>query len=321
MITVAGVDIGSNTLRLLIARVEEGEHLVPMEAARQMTRLGEGMGLEALLRPAAVDRSMVVLREFQRRMAHYRLDLVSVVATSAVREAANAAAFLHRIRTEAGLTVEVLSGQEEARQTLLGAWWGLRHTGLDSLASCLLFDIGGGSTEYALGRDGTVDGWASTPLGVVRLTERFCHCDPPAAEEINRLRAYVEDELESAALRIGPLPDGCCAAGTAGTVTTLGALFKQLTRYDPSVVNGVWLSAATVDEWLTRLVGMAAAQRRALPLMGGGRADLIVAGGVVLQSSLRRWRLDGLLVSDWGLKEGIILEAVRRRRSSESLRH
>jgi exopolyphosphatase / guanosine-5'-triphosphate,3'-diphosphate pyrophosphatase len=320
MTTVAGVDIGSNTLRLLIARVEQGERLVTLEAARQMTRLGEGMGHEALLRPSAVDRSMRVLQEFQDRIARRRPDFVTMVATSAVREAANRAAFLQRILTETGLTVDVLSGQEEARQTLLGAWWGLRHAGFDGSASCLLLDIGGGSTEYVLGRDGTIDGWASTPLGVVRLTERFLHHDPPAAEEIERLRAYVAGELERAASRIGPLPAGCRVAGTAGTVTTLGALLKQLTHYDPSVVNGVRLPAATVDEWLARLIGMTAAQRRALPLMEGGRADLIVAGGVVLQSSLRQWRLDGLLVSDWGLKEGIILEAVRRRRSAESLR-
>jgi exopolyphosphatase/guanosine-5'-triphosphate,3'-diphosphate pyrophosphatase len=320
MTTVAGVDIGSNTLRLLIARVEEGERLVSLEAARQMTRLGEGMGHEALLRPSAVDRAMEALREFQQRIDRHRPDLVTAVATSAVREAANRASFLQRIQTETGLTVEILSGQEEARQTLLGAWWGLRHAGFDGKASCLLLDIGGGSAEYVLGRDGAIDGWASTPLGVVRLTERFLHHDPPAVEEIERLRTYVTGEIEQAAFRIGPLPAGCRVAGTAGTVTTLGALLKQLTRYDPSIVNGMWLPAATVEKWLARLIGMTAAQRRGMPLMGGGRADLIVAGGVVLQSSLRHWRLDGLLVSDWGLKEGIILEAVRRQRSMESLR-
>ena len=320
MTTVAGVDIGSNTLRLLIARVEEGERLVPVEAARQMTRLGEGMGHGALLRPAAVDRSIGVLRDFSGRIAGRRPDLVTVVATSAVREAANRAEFLQRVRAEAGLTVEVLSGREEARRTLLGAWWGLRHAGFDGASPCLLCDIGGGSTEYVLGRAGAVDGWASTPLGVVRLTERFLHSDPPAAEEIDRLRAHVAAELEQTAFRIGPLPAGCRVAGTAGTVTTLGALLKQLNRYDPSVVNGVRLPAATVDEWAARFIGMTAAERRALPLMEGGRADLIVAGAIVLQSSLSRWRLDGLLVSDWGLKEGIILETVRRQRSSESLR-
>jgi len=293
---------------------------VLLEAARQMTKLGEGMGHEALLRPSAVDRSMRVLREFQDRIARHRPALVTVVATSAVREAANRDEFLQRVRTEAGLTVEVLSGREEARQTLLGAWWGLRHAGFDGSSSCLLCDIGGGSTEYVLGRDDAVDGWASTPLGVVRLTERFLHHDPPATEEIERLRMYVAGVLEEAALQIGPLPVGCRVAGTAGTVTTLGALFKQLTRYDPSVVNGVRLPSATIDDWVARLIGMTAVERRALPLMEGGRADLIVAGGVVLQSSLRHWRLDGLLVSDWGLKEGIILEVVRRQRSAESLR-
>jgi exopolyphosphatase/guanosine-5'-triphosphate,3'-diphosphate pyrophosphatase len=320
MTTVAGVDIGSNTLRLLIVHVEEGERFVILDAARQMTRLGEGMGHEALLRPTAIDRSVQVLQEFQDRIARRRPALVTVVATSAVREAANRGEFLQRVRTEAGLSVEVLSGREEARQTLLGAWWGLRHAGFDGSSSCLLCDIGGGSTEYVLGRDNAVDGWASTPLGVVRLTEQFLHHDPPVIEEIERLRMYVTRILEQAALQIGPLPHGCRVAGTAGTVTTLGALFKQLTRYDPTLVNGARLPAATVDDWVARLIGMTADERRALPLMEGGRADLIVAGGIVLQSSLRHWGLDGLLVSDWGLKEGIILEAVRRQRSSELLR-
>jgi exopolyphosphatase/guanosine-5'-triphosphate,3'-diphosphate pyrophosphatase len=320
MTTVAGVDIGSNTLRLLIARVEPGERLVPLAAARRMTRLGEGMGREAMLRPSAIERAMEALRDFQRDIARHRPDLVAAVATSAVREAGNRDAFLRRVKAESGLDVDVLSGQEEARRTLLGAWWGLQHAGVDGSAACLLIDIGGGSTEYVLGRDGVVDGWNSTPLGVVRLTERFLHRDPPAAGEIDTLRRYIEGELEATAGRIGPIPAGCRVAGTAGTVTTLGALMKQLDRYDPSAVNGMWLPAQAVDEWVARFIAMTAAQRRAWPLMEAGRAELIVAGGVVLQSSLRRWRMDGLLVSDWGLKEGIILEAVRRLRRTESLR-
>jgi len=320
MTTVAGVDIGSNTLRLLIARVEQGEQLIPLEASRQMTRLGEGMGQSSILRPPAIDRALKVLKDFQRSITRHRPDLVAVVATSAVREAENRDEFLRRVKADAGLIIDVLSGQEEARRTLLGAWWGLRHAGVDGAGSCLLLDIGGGSTEYVLGRDGTVDGWDSTPLGVVRLTERFLHHDPPSDWEIDQLRAYITRGLETTALRIGPLPPGCCVAGTAGTVTTLGALLKRLDRYDPSAVNGMRLPAAAVDDWVARFIGMTAAQRREWPWMEAGRADLIVAGGLVLQASLRRWRLDGLLVSDWGLKEGIILDAVRRRGRPESLR-
>jgi len=242
------------------------------------------------------------------------------VATSAVREAANRDEFLRRVRAESGLEVVVLSGEEEARQTLLGAWRGLQHAGIVAEAACLLLDVGGGSTEYVLGRDRVVLGWDSTPLGVVRLTERFLQRDPPDSGEIGALRRYVDGELEDTARRIGPLPAGCRMAGTAGTVTTLGALVRGLDRYEPSMVNGTWLPAAVVDEWVARFIGMTAAERRAFPLMEAGRADLIVAGGLVLQASLRRWRLDGLFVSDWGLKEGIILEAVRRREQGESLR-
>jgi exopolyphosphatase/guanosine-5'-triphosphate,3'-diphosphate pyrophosphatase len=320
MTTVAGVDIGSNTLRLLIARVEPGERLVPLVSTRRMTRLGEGMGREALLRPSAVDRALEALREFQRQIAEHRPDHVTAVATSAVREAGNRDEFLRRVSAESDLTVEVLSGQEEARRTLLGAWWGLRHAGVDGLSACLLIDIGGGSTEYVLGRDGTVDGWDSTSLGVVRLTERFLHHDPPTDGELDALRAYINGELETTAGRIGPMPAGCCLAGTAGTVTTLGALIGRLDRYDPSAVNGMRVTAEAVDDWVERFIRMTTEQRRALPLMEAGRAELIVAGGVVLQSSLRRWRWDGLRVSDWGLKEGIILDAVRRAWRGASLR-
>jgi exopolyphosphatase/guanosine-5'-triphosphate,3'-diphosphate pyrophosphatase len=319
MTTVAGVDIGSNTLRLVIARVDRGERLCLLDAARQMTRLGDGMGCEAVLRPAAIERSMAVLREFQRRIAHHAPDLVTVVATSAVREAANQTEFIDRVLSETGLTIELLSGQEEARRTLLGAWWGLRNAGLGGSAACLLFDIGGGSTEYVLGRDVAVDGWASTPLGVVRLTERFLHHDPVLVREIDQLRAHIEVELGQAAVQIGPLPSECCVAGTAGTVTTLGALYRRLDRYDPAVVNGTWISTAVVDDWVAQFIAMTAAQRRGVPVLEGGRAELIIAGGVVLQSSLRRWGLDGLYVSDWGLKEGIILDAVRRLGPPESL--
>ncbi|HXZ24583.1 MAG TPA: Ppx/GppA phosphatase family protein [Nitrospiria bacterium] len=319
MTTVAGVDIGSNTLRLVIARVDRAERLSLVDAARQMTRLGDGMGREAVLRPAAIDRSMSVLREFRRRIAIHAPDVITVVATSAVREAANRTEFIERVRSETGMIVEVLSGQEEARRTLLGAWWGLRNAGLRGLSSCLLFDIGGGSTEYVLGRDVAVEGWASTPLGVVRLTERFLHHDPVLAGELKQLRAYIDVELDQATDQIGPLPSECHVAGTAGTVTTIGALFRGLDRYDPAVVNGTRLSTAVVDEWVEMFIGMTAARRQEVSVLKGGRAELIIAGGVVLQSSLRRWRLDGLHVSDWGLKEGIILDAVRRRGTSESL--
>jgi len=320
MITVAGVDIGSNTLRLLIARVDQGERLVPLESDRQMTRLGEGMGRASILRPSAIDRALEVLGGFRQKITRHRPDLVTVVATSAVREADNRDEFLRRVKSEAGLAVDVLSGQEEARRTWLGAWWGLRHAGIDGSIPCLLLDIGGGSTEYVLGRDGAVDGWDSTPLGVVRLTERFLGHDPPSDGEIEQLRMHIAHELDGTARRIGPLPPGCCVAGTAGTVTTLGALFKQLDRYDSSAVNGMRLPVEAVDDWVARFVRLTAAQRRELPLIEAGRADLIVAGGLVLQASLHRWRVNGLLVSDWGLKEGIILDAVRRRRGPESLR-
>ncbi len=314
MPSVAGIDIGSNTVRLLIALVDDRGRLTPVEAVQRIVRLGEGMGASPELQPAAMDRAVEVLRQFQSRIVHHQPQIVTVTATSAVREARNRDVFLDRVKTETGLSVEVITGEEEARRTLLGVWGGIAESGRAQVDHLLLIDIGGGSTEYVQGRRHLVDGWVSTSLGVVRLTEQLIHHDPPSSGEIQRARDHFHRELSAVAAQFGPLPTGCRLVGTAGTVTTIAVLTCGLERYDPAVVHGMVLPLSAVNEWTERLIHQTVAQRRALPVMESGRADLIVAGSLLLQASMQQWRMNEIVVSDWGLREGIVLEAADRAR-------
>ena len=172
MVTVGGVDIGSNTARLLVARVTADGRLTSLEAHQLITRLGQGMYRSSMLLPAAIDRVSQALADFQRRCATFRLDALSVVATSAVREARNREDFVRRVREETGFSVEVLSGEEETRRVCLGVVQGLRQRGGIVPEDYLLVDLGGGSTEFAWCHRGRVTASVSSPLGVVWLTEK-----------------------------------------------------------------------------------------------------------------------------------------------------
>ena len=309
MARVAGIDIGSNTIRLLIAEIDSNGMLIIVESQQEIIRLGQGMGRDAVLQPDAMQRALQALGAFQERITARRPDVIRAVATSAVRGSRNRHEFVRRVKMETGLTISVISGHEEAQLTLLGASRGLVQAGVPVSSSCLLIDIGGGSTEYVSGCAGDVAVSVSTMLGVVRMTEQVIHHDPPLAGELAQARDQIDRELTTVTEQIGQLPENAALIGTAGTITTIAALSSGLARYEPSRVHGMALSIETVDEWVERFAGQTIAQRRGLPVMEAGRADVIVVGSLILQASMRRWQRDTIVVSDWGLREGVALSA------------
>ena len=225
-----------------------------------------------------------------------------IVATSAVREAANGRGFADRLRAVSGARVDVISGREEARLTLLG----IQRRLPVRAGSRVAFDIGGGSTEYVRARDGDLVDAVSLRLGVVPLAERFPF--PARVEEarfaamLGEIREQLASELprDVAAARIDTL------VGTAGTVTTLAALDLELSAYDPARVHGHRLTRATVDRLLSRLGAVTVEQRAALPCLEPGRADLIVPGIAIVVATMEQLRVDALVVSEYGLREGIM---------------
>ena len=298
----AVIDLGTNTVRLLVAEVLARGVWEPVHAEQRVTRLGEGAHLTSELAEAPMARTSAAVAEYVARARAAGAARVRIVATSAVREARNGRAFAERVARETGERVDVISGDEEARLGLRGLGRGLSL----GVGPMIAFDIGGGSTEYVLARESTVIAAVSLRLGVVPLAERFPFADRVDAGEYARLLAEVRSRLATEVppdigdARIEEL------VGTAGTVTTLAGLDLGLDRYDGARVHGHRLTRAAVDRLLAMLGALSVAERGALPCLEPGRADLIVPGTAIVVATMERLRVDSLVVSDYGVREGIM---------------
>jgi exopolyphosphatase/guanosine-5'-triphosphate,3'-diphosphate pyrophosphatase len=306
---LAGVDIGTLTCRLLIARVGAEGRLSELHAQRQVLRLGEGLTHGGRLKPAAMARVIATLAMWRGIIETYQVDGEAVVATSAVREAANREEFLAKAKQEAGFSVEVISGEEEARRTMLGI-----RSGLPKDVSAILgLDIGGGSTEFILDRPNRPPVIRSIEIGVVRLTEQALLHDPPTAEEIARASEAVVVAADSVRPVLGDL-HGTTFVGTAGTITTLAAMALGLSAYEGARIHNYRLELETVRRLERELLCRSKAQRRGMSGLEAGREDVIVAGTLILRGVMERLGYETCLVSDLGLREGIVLDlAVRLR--------
>jgi exopolyphosphatase/guanosine-5'-triphosphate,3'-diphosphate pyrophosphatase len=306
---VAVIDVGTNTVRLLVAESAGRSAYRPLLTDQEITRLGEGLLPDKMLQSAPIRRTLHVLRRFRETAEARGAATIRAVGTSALREAVNRAAFLARARDEAGLEIAVISGEEEARLALLGV-----RAGVPTLPHRLvMLDIGGGSTELLLADGPRILASASTGLGVVKLTERFLRADPPEPVELDSLRRVAAsrfDCLLREELR-GRAPEAALA-GTAGTVTSLAAIDLGLVPYDPGRVNGHRLTRERVAELLRRLASLPLARRREVRGLEAGRADVIVAGTVVCLAAMDAMRAECLTVSDGGLREGILLDLLGR---------
>jgi exopolyphosphatase/guanosine-5'-triphosphate,3'-diphosphate pyrophosphatase len=304
---LATIDLGSNTVRLLVADLQPGGrgwHAV--ESDQRVTRLGEGLPSSGRLGDAPAQRTAAVVQEYVARARQAGAERVTIVATSAVREAANGRDFAAGLEQATGERVRVVSGQEEAALTLAGVLGGL-PAGQAPGASTAVFDIGGGSTEYVLACGRELVTAVSLRLGVVDLAERYPF--PGAVDPVG----YRALQVEIAERLAGEVPAVFRAAparrlvGTAGTATTLAALDLGLRRYDPARVQGHRLTRPAIEALRDRLGALTLAQRGALPCLEPGRADLIVAGTAIVLATLDLTGAATMIVSDWGLREGILL--------------
>lgn len=306
---VSTIDIGSNTVRLLVADVVGSETWQVVDQDQTVTRLGEGLARSGVLGETPMARTLAVVQGYVERGVRHGARAIHIVATSAVREAANGRAFAAAVEQATGRRVDVVSGEVEARLTLRGVRHGLgRLTG-----PVLAFDIGGGSTEYVLAEDDTILSMASLRLGVVPLAERFPFPDlvdgPRYRELYDEVRARLGRELPDTirTARVAHL------VGTAGTVTTLAALDLGLARYDPERVQGHRLSRAAIARLSAWLGALTLGERGALPCLEPGRADLIIPGIAIVTATLDQVDVETLRVSDYGLREGILVDAIEGR--------
>jgi len=304
---LASVDIGSNTLRLLIAEARTSAALTPIRLERRITRLGERFLPARILQPPAMARSIAALREFAQLMAENGVQDYLAAATAVVREAGNGAEFLYRVEEEAGLRVRLLSGTEEAELALRGA----ASVTAGGETPVALFDIGGGSTEVIRqgAGEGSVVESVSLPIGVVHLTETFLREDPPGLEACARLAGHVRAILAAVSF-VAPM-DRLLWVGTAGTVTTLAAMYLELQHYDPDRINGVVLERPWLADLCNRLAGTPVAARRGIVGLEPGREDIILAGALVTLEFMETFGFSRVTVSDAGLLEGLFLELCR----------
>lgn len=317
---LGAIDVGTNTTRLIVAEVVQGGYR-DLERRLTFTRLGQGVDSNSKLHPEAVERTLKAIAEYCALCGEMGVGKIRVAGTSALRDATNPHDFLEGVRRLTGEEPEILSGEEEARLSFLGA------TGDMEPDIYLVCDIGGGSTEFVLGdtwRRDTPDPQAtegrrsgqrgvaqirsiSLDVGSVRLTERHLASDPPATEEMLVMEAAIDEALVRAKAQLGDV-SSAKMVGVAGTITTMAAVHLGLEAYDPTRTHHLRMGRAHVDSLYHTLASLPIERRKALPSMPEGRADVIVAGASILSRAMRAWKFDEVTVSERDILDGLVID-------------
>jgi exopolyphosphatase / guanosine-5'-triphosphate,3'-diphosphate pyrophosphatase len=308
MTRVAAVDLGTNSTRLLVADVEDGQ---VEELAREtvITRLGEGVDERHRLLPVPITRTRNCLTDFRRRIEELGAERTLLVATSAVRDAENGEAFLGEIEWSYGFATRLLSGNEEAQLTFAGV-----QVGLDLEDETLITDIGGGSTELIAGNREGLRSHVSLDLGCVRMTERYLRSDPPTRNELDACAAAVREHLRALP---PPAVPPAAVVGVAGTATTIAAIDLKLVEYNSTLVHRHCVHRRSIDQQLERLAALPVADRRSVVGLEPQRAEVIVAGIVIARELLRHFALDKLEVSEFDLLAAAALLAAELPQATE----
>ena len=298
---VAAVDLGTNSIRLVVASGRGDRGLDEFARDMVITRIGQRVERTGRIDPEALARTVGVLARYCRRARALHAVRIRVAATAAVREASNREDLEAAVREHAGSELEVIGGEKEAGLSFLGA-----TRGLDAPAPFLVLDIGGGSTELVMGTD-RPEAATSSPMGSVWLTERLVRSDPPSEEDLAAARNAVAGILDESSQTV-PVHDARTLVAVAGTATTVQAISLGLTFYDPEAIHRTWLSVGEAERVLGDLARMTNPERAAIPVMARGRGDVIVAGAIILVETMRRFGFDRALVSETDILDGLALE-------------
>lgn len=305
----AAIDVGSLTVRLAVAApTPEGGFRLLLHR-REITGLGQGLAATGKLAPESMARTLAALKDFQQVMAAHDVKLYRAVGTQALRQAENRQVFLDMVRDSLGLTVEVLAPEAEARLSLNGVLSALDPKVLGAPA-VLVFDVGGGSSEFALVRQGTAPVFASLPLGVLTLSQARPLGDPPQPEKVAALKEELVAQLgafyhETFQPHLSAAPH---LVGTAGAVTTLAAMHLQLRQYDAHKVNNLVLTRPHLAALAELLAGLPEAERARLIGLEPAKAGVMVAGALIVLTILTVCQQNSLVVIDAGLLEGVLQE-------------
>jgi exopolyphosphatase/guanosine-5'-triphosphate,3'-diphosphate pyrophosphatase len=309
---IAAIDVGSNSIKLVVVDAAASDYLAVLAREKETVRLGHETLREERLPPAAIERAVDCIKRFRSIAEARGAERIFAVATASVREARNSAQFIKEVQRKAGVSVEVLSAIEEGRLIGLAAAQGCAAPG----TSILNLDIGGGSTEISLMRDGTPAGLYSVKLGAIGLTEEFISHDPPKPKQLKLLREEVRGALERPARELQGVR-WQKATGTSGTILAIGtclrlrALRQEERQTEAARPAGDEIGLAKLTRFNSRMAEMTFAERRAVPGISTQRAEIVIAGGQILEGAMRALGIESLRTCSWALREGILLDRLR----------
>ena len=300
---LAAIDIGTNSTKMTVADVSADGLLSVVSEDSDVTRLGEGVDQSRRLGDVPMARTLEAVARFAEAARQLGAEIVLGAGTSALRDAVNGADFIARIQASADVEVQIITGDREA-QLAYAAVRSDSSLGIPAEASLLVFDIGGGSTELILGDAHGVGRYKSLDIGAVRLTERFLHSDPPAEAELTKARQYASDALVAFPAPSSPL----LVAGIGGTALNIAAVTSGESHPDPDSIHGASVSSAEVAAAFARFSSAPLAARKAIPGLEPKRADVIVAGALILNALLTYFAADRFLLSARGLRYGLLAD-------------
>ena len=307
MTNIAAIDCGTNSIRLLISKVEQDGSLVELTRRMIIVRLGEGVDATGRFSDGALARVFAACDEYAQLIKTYEVEHIRFIATSATRDVSNREEFANGVKTRLNCELEVISGETEAELSFAGA---VQELSQNLPGPFLVLDIGGGSTEFVLGT--TKPEFAkSVNIGCVRMTERHLNQDPPNAEAVASAIVDIDAAIELAAKTV-PFDKAVTVIGLAGSVTTVAAMALGLNKYDREAIHAGVISSASVAKCAERLLQMTREQRAALPYMHPGRVDVIGAGALVLDRIVKKLKVESIVVSEQDILDGIALSIARK---------
>lgn len=302
---IATFDVGSNTVLMLAVEVDDRRQPRVLAEMARITRMGRGVDRNGRLDPGSASLTLSTLEEFAAKARDLGVQRMSAAATAALRDAADGAEFIARVKERAGVDLQIIPGAEEASLSHLAVVRGLN---IDSSLPMLIVDIGGGSTEFIRAERGRELAMVSLQIGSVRLTERCVRSDPPSDADAESLCVTIDDALNGLKWDFRPAN----LVGIAGTVTTLCAIALRMKDYDSKVVHGHRLPKGEIDRVIALLRSKPQAERLKLPGLPEGRADVIFAGAMILARAMTRFNADSVVVSDQGVRWGLMWREIDR---------
>ena len=295
------IDIGSNSIKFFVGELAEDKTIKTVLDTNDIARLGEGLDATRLISDEAMERNVASVAAFAAKAKELGADQIVSVGTMALRKAGNSDIFVKKVKEACGVDVNIIPGEEEARLSYLAILSGLP---LDKDANLVVFDTGGGSTEFIFGKGTEMIKRFSVNLGAVRITENYLKSDPVTPEEVKAAIAQIDKEFAEAGVEGRPKQ----LVGMGGTVTSMGAVKHKMVKYDPAVIQGSKLLKKDIEDQIAEYSRRTVEQRKKLPGLQSERADVILAGACILKVIADRLGADELTISDRGLRHGLAFE-------------